>query len=47
MMMAHKFSNLKNDAYNNRSNTEDLALFVFIRNVTDLEDKSMAPGTSH
>ena len=38
MMMAHKFSNLKNDTYNNRSITEDLALFVFIPNVTDLED---------
>ena len=38
MMMAHKFSNLKNDTYNNRSITEDLALFVFIPNETDLED---------
>ena len=39
MMKAHKFSNSKNDTtHYNRSIIEDLALFVFIPNVTNLED---------
>ena len=38
MMIAYKFPNLKIDAHYNRSITEDLALFVFIPNETDLED---------
>ena len=38
MMKAHKFSNRKNDTHYNRIIIEDLALFVFIPNVTNLED---------
>ena len=37
MMIAYKFPNLMIDAHYNRSITEDLALFVFIPNKSNLE----------